>query len=111
MTKAQIGASITLVLAVLGGLFSLSSSPAEAVTAGDVVGKMSKEERYGYLSGAIDMAMFMHSQNGGGAKAECIMGWFYKDKKSGEEIAALFDSNKARPAIGLLHVLIGRHCK
>ena len=86
-------------------------SPAGAISAGDVVDKMGENEQYGYVTGAVDMAMFLHSQIGNGTKAECIFNWFYTEETGVEEVIAVFYNYKDKPAIGLLHVLMDRHCK
>lgn len=107
--KSCPNSALTGILA--GFMFSLLPSEGRAISAGDVVDKMSEDQQYGYLTGAVDMVIFLHSSNGEGDRAECIMNWFYRDNTSAKEVVAVFHNYKDKPAIGLLHVLINRHCK
>lgn len=103
--------NIVLTAISAGFVSSLFPSERKAITAGDVVDKMSEDQQYGYLTGAVDMVIFLHSSNGEGDRAECILNWFYRDDASAKEIVAVFHNYKDKPAIGILHVLINRHCK
>lgn len=96
--------------ALLAGLIAFPVA-ANAITAGDVVEKMSNDQAAQYLSGAVDMVLYLDSMNGEGQKAECILNWYYRDKSSPAEVIAVFGNYKDKPAIGLLHILIDRHCK
>lgn len=107
--KSRRNIALTGILA--GFMFGLLPSEANAISAGDVVGKMSEDQQYGYLTGAVDMVIFLHSSKGEGERAECIMNWFYRDDTSAKEVIGVFHNYKDKPAIGLLHVLINRHCK
>lgn len=98
-------------LIVTLGCWLAVPSPAGAITAGDVMDKMTEPEAAEYTAGAIDMAMYLYGKNGDDAKAKCILNWFYQDNTSAKEVVAVFNNYKDKPAIGLLHVLIDRHCK
>jgi hypothetical protein len=89
------------------------ATPAFAITAGDVLDKMSADERSGYFGGAIEMAMHIAAtEQKNGAKADCIFEWFYlSDGKAARELMNVFRANKARPASGLIAIVIARHCK
>jgi len=95
---------------VAAGLLALPS-PAAAISAGDVVDKMGAKEQYGYITGAVDMVLFLYSKNGQGEKAECGLNWFYNGGGGPKEVIEVFHNYKDKPAIGLLYVLIERHCK
>lgn len=86
--------------------------PALAITAGDVLDRMSGPERNGYITGAIDNAMYLAAvQEKNNPKSECILGWYYgKDAKGPQQVVAMFDRNRDRPAVALLKILIDRAC-
>jgi hypothetical protein len=86
--------------------------PVYAITAGDVLDRMGADQRSGYLTGAVDMAMYLASaQEKNNAKAECIMNWYYgKNGPGPRDVIATFDRYPDRPAIGLIKLLIDRHC-
>lgn len=100
---------------ILGGTLIallLTATPAFAVTAGDVLDKMSRDQRFGYITGALDMAMYkaatLEKDN---AKAECILNWYYgKDAPGPKQVIVMFEGNRERNAIALLQVLINRAC-
>jgi hypothetical protein len=86
------------------------SAPARAIDAGEVMDKMSDDERSGFIAGSVDMAAHLYAMDGNGEKADCAVKWLFDDESSLEEIFAFFDAHKGRDAVGLLSVLINRHC-
>jgi hypothetical protein len=104
VTPKRIASLVVAVLTV--------AASAYAVTAGDVMNKMTKDERGGYIGGALEMAMFLASSvEKNNAKSECILNWYYRGNGQAQrEILATFDAYKDKPAAPLLNVLINRHC-
>lgn len=90
----------------------LAATPAFAITAGEVLDKMTRDERFGYITGAIDMAMYHASTlEKNNPKAECILNWYYgKDAPGPKQVLNMFDRNRERNAIALIQVLINRAC-
>jgi hypothetical protein len=99
----------------------LAGAPVYAITAGDVLDKMTEKERAGYISGAVEMAMFQaatdqHNEN----KSRCVLEWFYgtraadgvplKDPVGPSQIIAAFNRFRDQPAIGVIALLINRAC-
>jgi hypothetical protein len=85
--------------------------PAFAVTAGDVLDRMTDKERGGYLSGAVEMAMYQAGLQGNAKKSECILNWYYKsDGKGSRDVIATFDKYKDKSAVMLIQALIDREC-
>lgn len=88
----------------------LIAIPAFAVTAGDVLDKMTDKERGGYLSGAVEMAIVLASNQGNAKKAECITTWYYSTEGAQKTVIAAFDRYKDKPAASVLAALINRQC-
>jgi hypothetical protein len=89
----------------------LAAVPAFAITGGDVIDRMNKDERAAYLEGAIEMAMWTASADEkNNAKAECIEKWYFRNDATMRTIFATFEKYKDQPAIGLLRALINRAC-
>lgn len=91
---------------------TLIGAESAVVTAADVLDKMTEKERFGYITGVVDLAAYRAaSSEANSKKAECIHTWFYgKDAKGLSEIVATFARYRERPAVGLIDVLIGRAC-
>lgn len=101
-----------VVLSLLFVLFF--AAPAFALTAGEVIDRMTPDQRAAYFVGAIEMATYLaQTQEKNPAKAKCIADWYIHDpaKKGTEEVVAVFRANKQRDAIALLNIVIARHCK
>lgn len=89
----------------------LASSPAMAITAKDVMEKMSKEERFGYLTGLADMLSYQYVLAGNRARAECISKEFYSKKE--ETWKRVYNALEAFPdksPEGLIVVLMKKSC-
>lgn len=87
-----------------------AAGPALAIDAGDVMDKMEPRERHGFIGGAVDMASHLYAVNGNREKADCAVTWFFDDENSLREIHDFFDAHKDKDAVGLLSILIDRHC-
>lgn len=88
----------------------LGSTPACAIDAGDVMDKMEPCERSGFVAGAVDMASHLYAANGNREKADCAVDWLFRQENSLQEVHAFFDQYKDKDAVGLLSILIDRHC-
>ena len=99
-------------IAAFAIVITMTASPAWAVTAGDVLDRMTERERFGYITGAIDMAMFLaavREQND--AKSECIVHWYYSQNAPGpKQVIDIFRQFRDKPAVALINVLIDRRC-
>lgn len=94
----------------LAALCMALSSPARAITAGDVMNEMSSEQRTGFFTGAIDMASHLFAVGGNREKAECAVNWFFGREGSLGSVHSFFEEHQDKDAVGLLHVLINREC-
>lgn len=95
---------------VLSLLFGCES--AFAITAKDVIEKMSKQQQFDYLSGLIDMRAYQALQGGDAALATCINASFYEDKQSKAWLSlidALGQFGERQPA-AIVSVLTGKVC-
>lgn len=91
----------------------LASSPAMAITAGEVLDRMSEKEQLGYITGAVDMALYLEqvAVKGATGRSKCILGWFYGPKSSGlRQVLALLEGNRDKTAVGLINIAITRAC-
>ena len=65
-------------LLVLTGVYTF---PALAITSKEVMSKMSEDERFGYLTGLIDMLAYHAGMAGNTARVKCIVDAYYRDPK------------------------------
>jgi len=75
-------------------LLVVHASLAFAITAKDVAEKMSKEERFSYLTGLVDMLAYQAVLAGNRAHAKCVVDKFYDDKRV---LQLVYDSLKRFP--------------
>lgn len=96
------------------GLAMIAAIPrAAAITAEDVMKRMSQEQRIGYFSGLIDMLAYQTAAAGDRAKGNCIIDAFYRERREDSlkrllEVMEKFSDK--RPEI-LLTVLVKQLCK
>lgn len=100
---------------LVGGLMTaalLVAVPAWAITAADVLDRMSDDQRFGYITGAVDTAMYLAAvQEKNNAKSECILNWYYGKNATGpKQVIDTFRQYRDKPAIALIKVLIDRAC-
>lgn len=88
--------------------------PAAAITAEDVMVKMSNDHRAGYLSGLIDMLAYQTAAGGNKEKGNCIIDAFFDEKRkedSWSKLRGIFQQySDKRPEV-LLTALAGQICK
>jgi acetylornithine/succinyldiaminopimelate/putrescine aminotransferase len=89
-------------------LLAGGGSPAAALTAGDVLDRMSTAEQTAYTFGSMEMAAFLAHAAGNAARGRCIIDWYGKGGQA-QIIGALasFRQEQAQPVI---HTLIKRAC-
>lgn len=90
---------------------AFSTQGALAISASDVMEKMTEKERFGYLTGLVDMLSYQHVLAGNQGRAKCISVAFYKKPDDawrlvGETFAKFPD----KAAEGLMVVLMNRSC-
>jgi hypothetical protein len=85
-----------LLLAVVLG--SVAAPSAFAITARDVMEKMSKQERYSYLTGLIEMRAFYAAQAGDAALPKCAYDAYYRGQNSGAWRSACLAGKISREA-------------
>ena len=96
----------TIVIAALVGM----SSPAFALTAGEVIDRMDAGQRNGFITGAVDMYAQLTERAGEAEKAQCAMEW-YRSPDSVAQVRQVFSHYKDKDASAVLEALINRHCK
>lgn len=90
-----------------------ATNVAMALTVEDVMKKMGRDERFGFISGLVVMLAYQTSAAGDRAKADCISDAFYggAKEKSWERMYEVFDKYPdKRPEI-LVSVLANQLCK
>lgn len=75
----------------LSACLTLGAAPSFAITAKDVTEKMSKQDRFNYLTGLIDMRAFVAAQAGDAVLPKCIYDLYYREKE-GSAWTALLDA-------------------
>lgn len=97
--------------AALLACFALAAHPTAAITARDVMEKMEQKERFGYLTGLIDMMSYQALLAGDRARAECISKAYYgKQKEMWERMFETFGKYPEKAPEGLVVVLMKREC-
>jgi hypothetical protein len=86
--------------------------PAAAITAGEVMKKMSEQERFGYLTGLIDMLAYQMSVAGDEKNAACIIGAFYRDGREQNMASMLsaFERFPDRRPEAIVTVVVKKAC-
>jgi hypothetical protein len=92
-------------------LVAASSSSAFAITAGEVMDKMSKEERFSYLSGLVDMHSYHSILAGKKDHAKCIIDKFYDDKDVTLRVYAALMKFPDKAPESILVLIMRQECK
>ncbi len=100
------------ILLVIHLLFALTctSSPAWAITAEDVMEKMGKDERWGYLTGLVDMMSYQEVLNSNDTRAQCIVDWFYDDEATIKRVFATLLHFPDKSVEGILFLMGKKAC-
>jgi hypothetical protein len=101
-----------LAACALSAFSIFAAFPAMAITARDVTEKMSKDDRYNYLTGLIDMRAFQAAQSGDTAFSKCVNDAYYRDKEGGAW-TAVFESLQKFPdrqAATIIFLLTQKMC-
>jgi hypothetical protein len=89
----------------------MSTSAAVAITAKDVMEKMTEKERFGYVTGLIDMLSYQHLLSGNRERAQCISNAFYgKKDEAWHMLFETFGRYPDKAPEGLVVVLMKRAC-
>jgi hypothetical protein len=97
--------------ALLAAALVLATQPARAITAKDVLEKMTEKERFSYVTGLIDMLSYQLVLAGNRPRAECITNAFYgKTEETWRSMVATFEKFSDRNPEGLVVVLMNRAC-
>jgi hypothetical protein len=56
------------------------------------------------------MASYLYAAAGNRKKADCAVEWLFQNKDSNREIHEVFEAHRDLDAVGVLSVLIDRHC-
>lgn len=82
-----------------------------AIDASDVMQKMTEKERFGYLTGLVDMLSYQYVLAGNADRARCISDAFYKKPEDmSRTVVETFAKHPDKPAEGLIVVLMNRAC-
>lgn len=98
---------------LIAGMCVLGPKNAAALTADDVLNKMSSKEQYSYLAGLV--GGFAHSrylkERPSTTGMNCIYDWYHTDiKKSWSRIDTWFSRHLEKPVEPLVYVLIKKEC-
>ena len=99
-------------------LFSISilalslsiTGDAGAITAGDVMEKMTDKERFGYLTGLVDMLSYQHVLAGDRPRAQCVTAKFYDETDMQARIIATFARYPDKSPEGIVVLLMNKAC-
>lgn len=91
-------------------LFAASCPPAFAITASDVMDKMSKEERFSYLTGLVDMMAYQSLLAGKKDHAKCVIDKFYDDKVVLKRVYDALDKFPNKAPEGLVILVMRQEC-
>lgn len=83
--------------------------PAVALTAGDVVNKMTPEQSTGWMFGAAEMAVRLFLRMGDTQRSACIQDWISAPGAAGEMDAAM-RANVDQPAAAVVEAVMLRKC-
>ena len=89
---------------------ALASTPCVAITARDVMEKMSEKERFGYLSGLVDMLSYQSLLGGDRKRAECVYEAFYKEAATTKKLIEAFNRFPEKAPEGLVILLMRNAC-
>lgn len=98
-------------IGALAFMFVMSTSVAVAITARDVTEKMTEKQRFGYVTGLIDMLAYQHLLSGNRDRSQCISDAFYgKKDETWYKLFELFGRFPDKAPEGLVVVLMNRAC-
>jgi hypothetical protein len=98
------------VVALLAALV-LPRGSANAVTAKDVLEKMTEKERFGYVTGLVDMLSYQFVLAGNRERAECVTKAFYSNAEdTWRSVVSTFQKFEDKSPEGLIVVLMNRSC-
>jgi hypothetical protein len=81
-----------------------------AITAKDVLEKMTDKERFGYVTGLVDMHSYQSLVGGDRKRAECISDAFYKGDAITKKIFEAFSRFPDKSPEGIVILLFRQSC-
>ena len=96
--------------AALACAVALASTPCLAITARDVTEKMSDKERYGYLTGLVDMLSYQSLLSGDRKRAECVADAFYKEEATTKKLLEAFYRFPDKAPEGIVILVLKQSC-
>ena len=97
--------------AMTAGLFAMTIQCAFAITAKDVMEKMTEKERFGYVTGLVDMLSYQSLLAGNRQRAQCIADAFYgKKNETWQTLFAVFGKHPDKAPEGLVTVVMNHAC-
>jgi hypothetical protein len=101
---------LSFVLALLAAVV-LPAGKARAITAKDVLEKMTEKERFGYVTGLVDMLSYQFVLAGNRGRAECVTKAFYGNAEdTWRSVLSTFEKFSDKAPEGLVVVLMNRAC-
>jgi hypothetical protein len=89
----------------------MSTSDAFAITAKDVMEKMTEKQRFGYITGLVDMLSYQHLLSGNRERAQCISNAFYgRNEEAWHKLVDTFGRYPDKAPEGLVVVLMKHAC-
>lgn len=111
------GAVMRKLSVALGFVFTAAATlHLGAISAGDVLNRMGDQERVGYITGIVDTFLYTEQlpTKAPTARSHCILSWFYGQEGrpgiGGAEVVSFFRRYPDQPPVGLISILIDRHC-
>jgi hypothetical protein len=84
---------------------------AHAITAKDVLEKMTEKERFGYVTGLVDMMSYQSVLAGNRTRAECVTKTFYDNADATWKlVVAMFEKYSDKAPEGLIVLVMNRAC-
>lgn len=93
-------------------LFLPIRAEAERFTAGTVMQKMGKDERFGFVAGIVEgLAVSRYMQDGKKPEGmKCIFDWFYENPKTVQNIYAAFEHFSDYPPGSVVDAMARKAC-
>lgn len=105
-----LNAATPCVAAALALGTALGTGPAAALTGDDIMNKMTGDERFFYISGAVEMAAFLANVGGEKDRSICIMDWYLESDESTVRLHQALSHFSDRQAHPVIVAVINRAC-
>ena len=98
---------------IVAGCMATIGTPAQALTADEVLNSMSADQQSGYLAGIVDGLAYSRwvRDKPDASSTQCVYRWFYDGKiETQRKIDAWFERHLDRHADALIYALIKKEC-